>query len=134
MKLASALTALSIALCCQLAHGQDQQGYDPKQVFDPTFLSEPGTAYRSGSGAPGPMYWQNRADYKIDASLDTVKQEISGTVEITYSNNSPDELNYLWLQLDQNLFTRKSRGHNTTPIGGYRFGNVEFEGGTVYIQ
>jgi hypothetical protein len=129
MKLASTLTALSIALCCQLAHGQDQQGYDPKQVFDPTFLNEPGTAYRSGSGAPGPMYWQNRADYKIDASLDTVKQEISGTVEITYSNNSPDELNYLWLQLDQNLFTRKSRGHNTTPIGGYRFGNVEFEGG-----
>ncbi|HXB12056.1 MAG TPA: M1 family metallopeptidase [Bacteroidia bacterium] len=129
MKLASTLTALSIALCCQLAHGQDQQGYDPKQVFDLTFLSEPGTAYRSGSGAAGPMYWQNRADYKIDASLDTVKQEISGTVEITYSNNSPDELNYLWLQLDQNLFTRKSRGHNTTPIGGYRFGNVEFEGG-----
>jgi len=126
MKMHARLTALLVLFCCNIALSQ---GYDPHQVFDPSFLNEPGTAYRSGSGAPGAMYWQNRADYKIDATLDTVKQEITGTVEITYSNNSPDELNYLWLQLDQNLFTRKSRGHNTTPIGGYRFGNVEFDGG-----
>jgi hypothetical protein len=117
---------LLVMFCSNIAISQT---YDPQQVFDPSFLNTPGTAYRSGSGAAGPMYWQNRADYKIDATLDTVNQEISGTVEISYSNNSPDELNYLWLQLDQNLFTRKSRGHNTTPVGGYRFGNVEFEGG-----
>ncbi len=108
---------------------QEQSGYDPGKVFDPTFMSQPGNPYRSGSGAPGPMYWQNRADYKITASLDTAKQELSGSVDISYTNNSPDELNYLWLQLDQNLFTNHSRGHNTTPIGGYRFGNVEFQGG-----
>ena len=102
---------------------------DPHQTFDATFMVNPGTPYRSGSGAPGPMYWQNRADYKINASLDTAKKEISGTVEISYTNNSPDDLNYLWLQLDQNLFTTKSRGHFKTPIGGGRFGNVEFEGG-----
>jgi hypothetical protein len=113
-------------LSCSLLFGQ---GYDPQQVFDPTFLDSPGTAYRSGTGAPGPMYWQNRSDYKIEATLDTAKQEISATVEITYTNNSPDELNYLWLQLDQNLFTNESRGHYTTPIPGGRFGNVEFEGG-----
>src|ERR1700722_8343308 len=50
-------------------------------------------------------------------------------VTITYTNNSPDELNYLWLQLDQNMFTTKSRSHFTTPVGGGRFGNVEFDGG-----
>ena len=103
--------------------------YDPHQAFDPTFLVEPGGPYRSGSGAPGPSYWQNRADYKITATLDTANKEITGNVEITYTNNSPDQLNYLWLQLDQNLFTSTSRGHFKTPIGGGRFGNVEFEGG-----
>jgi hypothetical protein len=127
MKASGILAVLSGLVCCSSAWSQN--GYDPQQVFDPTFMSAPGTDLRTGSGAPGTMYWQNRADYKIDATLDTAKQELDGTVEITYTNNSPDELNYLWLQLDQNLFTRKSRGHNTTPIGGYRFGNVEFDGG-----
>jgi len=108
---------------------QDKVEYNPQQVFDPTFFNQPGNEYRSGSGTPGPMYWQNRADYVINAVLDTTQDEITGTVDITYTNNSPDTLNYLWLQLDQNLFTRQSRGHNTTPIGGYRFGNVQFDGG-----
>ena len=127
MKAYNLVTGLFVLLCCNMA--LSQTGYDPLQVFGPSFLNAPGNAYRSGSGAPGPMYWQNRADYKIMATLDTVKQEITGTVEITYTNNSPNELNYLWLQLDQNLFTNKSRGHKTTPIGGYRFGNVQFNGG-----
>lgn len=121
--------ALILVLFASAISGQDKTGYDPQQVFDPTFLNQPGNEYRSGNGAPGPMYWQNRADYIINASLDTVKDEIAGTVTITYTNNSPDELNYLWLQLDQNLFTTHSRGHMSTPVGGYRFGNVEFEGG-----
>jgi hypothetical protein len=128
MKLLSAVTVLSLMLCSQL--GKAQTGYyDAHQAFDPTFLNEPGQPYRSGSGAPGPMYWQNRADYKIAATLDTAKKQISGTVEITYTNNSPDELSYVWLQLDQNLFTPTSRGHYKTPVGGGRFGNVEFQGG-----
>ncbi|MGP8215402.1 MAG: M1 family metallopeptidase [Bacteroidia bacterium] len=127
MKLFSAITIFSFTLISTIT--QAQSGYDPHQAFDPTFLNEPGQPYRSASGAPGPMYWQNRADYKISATLDTTQKEISGTEEITYTNNSPDELNYLWLQLDQNLFTPSSRGHFKTPIGGGRFGNVEFEGG-----
>ena len=129
MKLLSAVTTLSLMMCCGFTMAQEQSVYDPLQAFDPTFMSEPGTAYRSGSGAPGPMYWQNRADYKIDGSIDTTKDEINGTEDITYTNNSPDELQYLWLQVEQNQFTTTSRGHYTTPIGGGRFGNVEFQGG-----
>jgi hypothetical protein len=64
--------------------------------------------YRSGSGAPGPKYWQQRADYIIDAELNDTNQSISGTETITYFNNSPDVLKYLWLQLDQNINKKNS--------------------------
>ena len=66
--------------------------------------------YRSGSGAPGPKYWQQRADYLITAELDDSNQTISGSETITYFNNSPDVLKYLWLQLDQN---NMAKGNNT---------------------
>ncbi len=128
MKIVSAIAALSLMMSFQVCNAQGGY-YDAHQAFDPTFLDEPGTPYRSASGAPGPSYWQNHADYKIAVTLDTAKKQIAGTVEITYTNNSPDELKYLWLQLDQNLFTPTSRGHYKTPIGGGRFGNVEFQGG-----
>jgi len=59
--------------------------------------------YRSGSGAPGPRYWQQQADYTIQVELNDDKQSITGTETITYHNNSPDVLRYLWLQLDQNI-------------------------------
>ncbi len=59
--------------------------------------------YRSGSGAPGPKYWQQRADYVINAELNDINQSITGSETITYYNNSPDVLKYLWLQLDQNI-------------------------------
>src|SRR5580658_1126553 len=131
MTLMKLTTAFILILCTTAVFSQaptpsadNKPVYDPQQVFDPQFLNAPGNEYRSGSGAPGPMYWQNRSDYTISCTLDTTKDEINGTVDITYTNNSPDELNYLWLQLDQNLFTTKSRGHMSTPIGGGRFGNV----------
>ncbi len=122
-------TTLTLVICTGVVFAQDKPAYDPMQAFDPQFLNVPGNEYRSGSGAPGPMYWQNKSDYSISCALDTAKDVISGEVDITYTNNSPDELNYLWLQLDQNMFTTTSRSHFTTPVGGGRFGNVEFEGG-----
>jgi hypothetical protein len=64
--------------------------------------------YRSGSGAPGPRYWQQRADYIINAELNDVNQSITGSETITYFNNSPDVLKYLWLQLDQNINDKES--------------------------
>lgn len=66
--------------------------------------------YRSGSGAPGPRYWQQRADYLITAELNDTNQSITGSETITYYNNSPDVLTYLWLQLDQNNL---AKGNNT---------------------
>ena len=60
--------------------------------------------YRAGSGAPGHAYWQQRCDYEIDVTLDEAKNRIVGSETLTYHNNSPDPLEYLWLQLDANLF------------------------------
>jgi aminopeptidase N len=64
-------------------------------------LPTPNT-YRTASGAPGHQYWQQEVDYKIDITLDDEKQTLSGSETIDYTNNSPDTLRYLWLQLDQN--------------------------------
>jgi hypothetical protein len=61
--------------------------------------------YRTGSGAPGPKYWQQKADYVISVELNDDNQSISGTETITYNNNSPDVLKYLWLQVDQNILS-----------------------------
>ena len=60
-------------------------------------------SYRTGSGAPGVNYWQQQADYKIDVSINDETQVLTGMETITYHNNSPDDLYYLWVQLDQNV-------------------------------
>lgn len=64
--------------------------------------------YRTASGAPGHRYWQQRADYVIDVELDDVNQRIIGKETVTYKNLSPDTLNYIWLQLDQNIYAKDS--------------------------
>ena len=66
------------------------------------------TSTRNGAGAPGHAYWQQQADYKMKIVLDDDKQTIHGEEEITYHNNSPDVLDYLWLQLDQNMRAKNS--------------------------
>lgn len=66
-----------------------------------TILPTP-NEYRTASGAPGPKYWQQRADYKISATLDEKNLKLTGKETVTYYNNSPDVLTYLWLQLDEN--------------------------------
>ena len=66
------------------------------------------TPYRTASGAPGHAYYQQRADYDMTIRLDDVKQRISGEQTVTYHNNSPDQLRYLWVQLDQNIWDKNS--------------------------
>jgi hypothetical protein len=83
---------------------------------------------RTGAGTPGPDYWQQRVDYVIRASLDTVAQRVTGEERITYTNHSPDTLRYLWLQLDQNLFNSASRGYRLFDRDS-RFGTRGAEGG-----
>ena len=70
--------------------------------------------YRSAAGYPGHGYWQNRADYVIDVTLDDEKQRIEGFETITYTNNSPDDLNYIWIQLDQNVRAKDSDTYKIT--------------------
>ncbi len=65
--------------------------------------------YRTASGAPGPNYYQQQADYKMDIVLDDKNTKLSGNETITYTNNSPDELKYLWVQLDQNMRAKDSK-------------------------
>ncbi|MGH8256871.1 MAG: M1 family peptidase, partial [Steroidobacteraceae bacterium] len=78
--------------------------YDPLQTFAPLTLPDPVNAYRAGNGSPGADYWQNRADYVIHASLDPQQQRLSGDEVISYTNNSPQALQCLWIQLDQNMY------------------------------
>ena len=108
-------------------------GYDPHKAFDPFFDDQLGTVYRSADGQPGPDYWTNRADYRITATLDTIHKSITANETITYTNNSPDNLSFLWLQLDQNRFAKNSRSaavysQTFNPkrfIGGYDIRSVE---------
>src|SRR5580700_7538145 len=104
--------------------------YDAHEAFAPLFYPAYGDDVRTAAGAPGPRYWQNRADYKIDARLDTVDQSVSGAVTITYKNNSPQNLPFVWLQLDQNIYRDDSRGEAVTEITGGRWANRNaFSGG-----
>ncbi|MEP7705736.1 M1 family metallopeptidase [Paraglaciecola sp. 25GB23A] len=74
--------------------------------------------YRNAAGEPGHQYWQQRVDYKIKAKLDEEKRRIDGVEDITYHNNSPDTLKYLWLQLDQNIYRPDSMASKTDSFGG----------------
>jgi len=86
------------------------------------------TLLREGSGQPGPRYWQQRADYVIRAALDTAAHTITGRETIRYTNNSPDTLRYLWLQVDQNIYRTDSRGAAINPTDA-RFAGAGFVGG-----
>jgi hypothetical protein len=102
---------LAGVLCSSVCalQAQDNPGSNHGNRFEQlgTMLQTP-NMYRSASGAPGPKYWQQRADYEIDAQLDDAKQKLTGAETITYFNNSPDPLTYLWLQLDENEHDPKS--------------------------
>lgn len=88
--------------------------YQPSVLFSPIPYTERGNEFHSANGEPGPKYWQNQVDYKLSVALDTVAKTISGTANITYTNNSPDALQYLWLQLDQNTYKKDARSNFVT--------------------
>ncbi len=84
--------------------------------------------YRTAAGSPGPDYWQQRADYAIAATLDTGTQTLSGVVHVSYTNNSPDTLRFVWIQLDQNLYRPGSEG-SLLYAASSRWGGRDFPGG-----
>jgi len=109
-----------------------QSKYDPHALFSPLFYTQNGNEYRAATGEPGPAYWQNKADYQINASLDDTKSQVTATVTISYKNNSPLKLPYIWLQLDENLYNKDSRGQAKMPATGRsRYGDAKssFDGG-----
>jgi hypothetical protein len=111
------------------AQPQIDTPYNPRETFAPRPYDQPVNEYRSSNGLPGPAYWQNRADYTIHATLnpDPVAPTLTGSEVITYTNNSPDVLDILWLQLDQNLYKTDSRGVHA----GGRFSAADHTDGYV---
>lgn len=105
--------------------------YNYTEAFGPNFYTHTGTPYRAASGKPGHHYWQNAASYQIKATLNDQTDKINGSVRITYTNNSPEDLDFIWLQLDQNLFNSQSIGQATIPLSDSRYGSSgnNFEGG-----
>jgi hypothetical protein len=113
--------------------------FNPHELFAQNFYTKNGNEFRSANGAPGPKYWQNRADYALQATIDTVENTLKATETISYTNNSPDNLSSLWLQLDQNTYRKDARskfyssGVANGSTEGYQFENVtiEFKGKTI---
>ncbi|MBB3969179.1 M1 family metallopeptidase [Mucilaginibacter phyllosphaerae] len=116
-----------------------QTKYDPSGLFPALPFMPPGNTYRTATGEPGPAYWQNKADYVIDVALDDKTNVITGTATITYTNNSPAALSVLWLQLEQNVFKKDSRGVQSKLFlyqnpgvvpadGGYQITGVKLSG------
>jgi hypothetical protein len=138
MTLLKLTLSLSASLFAAAAFAQvTPSKYDQHQAFPATFYAADGTLLRGGNGAPGPKYWQNRADYTLHVKLDTATHTVSGTTLITYTNNSPDGMDFLWLQLDQNIYREDSRGGATSPVDPGRFNAKSFTDGdeikSVYI-
>jgi len=105
----SRLSCSALLLGTFMASGAVAAHFDPLESFARLTLPEPVTSQRGPDGAPGPGYWQNRADYTIHARLLPEKKQLFGNELITYTNNSPQVLESLWLQLDQNMYRSDSR-------------------------
>ncbi len=128
------LPSIGLILCIFSSHAQS---YDPHALFAPGFYNGQSKPYHSSNGAPASNYWQNRADYVLQASLDTVTNILKGSETIRYTNNSPDSLRSLWLQLDQNTYRGDARSNFYTEgtgdkhTDGYTLSSVKLEQGGI---
>ncbi|HEY9259364.1 M1 family metallopeptidase [Chitinophaga sp.] len=120
-------TLLIAACCCHNGFAQTKK-VSTDEAFAPLVYPS-GSNVRTADGKPGAEYWQNRADYHVEVSLDTLTRNISGKTNITYTNNSPVTLTYVWLMASQNRFRSDSRTAVLTPPQGSRFGVQEFTNG-----
>ena len=139
MRIPLLAAGLGLLLAPLLGRAQTTNSGTDKFAQLETMLPTP-NEYRTASGAPGPQYWQQRADYNIRVSLDDQKQAITGSETITYTNLSPDVLAYLWVQLDQNILAKNSitTATNVAQVNNGRFSfqeldnqlaTAEFDGG-----
>lgn len=120
-----ALLLVGTNLWTSIGSAQSIQKFDQKDKFRQLEETWPtANEYRTGSGAPGHRYWQQKVDYEIDVTLDDVQQRIIGSEKITYWNHSPDTLTYLWLQLDPNIHRPDSDAVKTR--GSFDGDDMEF--------
>ncbi|WP_079687774.1 M1 family metallopeptidase [Ohtaekwangia koreensis] len=134
----SLIIIVPMVLLCAFANAQEQKKWKGKFEQLDQFLPTP-NEYRTGSGEPGTKYWQQRADYTIDAEIEEPTNTLKGKETITYYNNSPETLKYLWLQLDQNINKKGNEdfGNYYGPVRDslptlhmqYITRTIEFEGG-----
>src|SRR5215475_5185820 len=110
------LLVVSGSLCAQNIENNSASNHGNRFEQLGTILPTP-NEYRTASGAPGPKYWQQRCDYDIKCELDESKFKLKGSETVTYYNNSPDVLSYLWLQLDENE-------HSNINNAGYQTSNT----------
>jgi len=137
MKLLCSTFLLSLFSATAFAQSDDQSDWErvPQArpnatIFSPLDLPAP-NSIRNGAGAPGPDYWQQQVDYEIDVEIDVETRTVHATAEVTYTNNSPDKLDYLWLHLEQNVFREDSIGNavaDAASIGA----EPEGDGYTIY--
>ena len=129
------LFSLYALLLCGIASvaqaPSDTNNYSYLEAFAPIFYTSNGSTTRSASGQPTANYWQNYANYNIKVELNDKTDEFSGSEIITYTNNSPDNLSFLWMNVDQNLFDQNSRGNAVISMQGSRNGakGEVFKGG-----
>jgi hypothetical protein len=128
--------ALAAFVCAGAKKGEQPKSvFNPLETFAPLSLPDPVNAYRSGDGTPGPDYWQNRADYEIHAIHETASNTLSADETITYANNSPADLDAVWVQLEQNAYRKDSRaryaaGRDVTRFTeGFVFDSMEIDAG-----
>ncbi|MBL4675419.1 MAG: M1 family metallopeptidase [Mucilaginibacter sp.] len=117
-------SVLAVMAVSNIAQAQQApaSNYNYHDAFAPFFYTKNGSEFRAADGQPGPKYWQNRADYQLSAKLNDQNNEVSGSEILNYTNNSPQKLDFLWMQLDQNLFKKDSRGEAIIPPAGSRNG------------
>ena len=132
-RISVALLAPALALTTAAAQGRPApRPVTDTSIFAPLVLPSPNEV-RAGSGAPGAKYWQNRASYTIRTTLDTATTSVRSAMTLTYTNNSPDTLRFLWLQTEQNAFKSKSLNSYIFPEDS-RFGARGFEGGYIFTR
>lgn len=137
---------LTISAEAQRKHKQETKivdtiysNYQPADLFSPMFYPEKGNENHAANGEPGPKYWQNRVNYQLKATIDTASKTLSAVERISYMNNSPDALQYLWLQLDQNTYKKDARSNFATGqspaadqhTDGYQIESVSIDYGDV---
>ena len=107
-----------------------RRGAADTSIFAELDVSPQPDVYRASDGRPGPRYWQQRADYDLEATLDTAAKVLHGRMTMRYTNNSPDTLRFIWVQTEQNAF-RPGSINTLVFAPGSRFGSRNFVGGDV---